>query len=135
MKRRAVPAARTVPIGEIEMTQTAVQVSFREIREILLEKRKEMTPQAQSARERVEPVRGDQGEIADAELNNFLKRKIGSNPAKVVAAIDDALARLDAGKYGICRDCGEPIAENRLRAIPWTKTCITCKESRPNKSR
>ena len=29
---------------------------------------------------------------------------------------------------GRCRDCGEPIAEPRLNAIPWTRVCITCKE-------
>ena len=28
----------------------------------------------------------------------------------------------------VCRDCGEPIAEARLNAIPWTRVCITCKE-------
>jgi DnaK suppressor protein len=30
--------------------------------------------------------------------------------------------------YGVCRDCGEPIAEARLTAIPWTRVCIACKE-------
>jgi len=43
-------------------------------------------------------------------------------------AIDEALQRLDKGTYGICRDCGEPIAPARLAAIPWTRVCITCKE-------
>ena len=31
------------------------------------------------------------------------------------------------GTYGICRDCGEPIAAARLNAIPWTRVCISCK--------
>ena len=35
--------------------------------------------------------------------------------------------RIEQGTYGICRDCGEPIAEARLNAIPWTRVCITCK--------
>ena len=39
-----------------------------------------------------------------------------------------ALLRIDKGTFGLCRDCGEPIAEARLNAIPWTRVCITCKE-------
>jgi len=40
----------------------------------------------------------------------------------------EALDRIEHGTYGICRDCGEPIAPARLNAIPWTRVCITCKE-------
>jgi DnaK suppressor protein len=36
--------------------------------------------------------------------------------------------RIQKGTYGVCRDCGEPIAEPRLNAIPWTRVCIVCKE-------
>jgi len=38
------------------------------------------------------------------------------------------LWRMEKGTYGMCRDCGEPIAPARLNAIPWTRVCITCKE-------
>ena len=38
----------------------------------------------------------------------------------------DALERLDAGTYGVCRSCGKPIAPERLEAIPWAATCIDC---------
>jgi RNA polymerase-binding transcription factor DksA len=38
------------------------------------------------------------------------------------------LSRIEKGTYGVCRDCGEPIAEPRLNAIPWTRVCIVCKE-------
>ena len=37
-----------------------------------------------------------------------------------------ALARLDAGEYGVCESCGEPIPEARLEARPTARTCITC---------
>ena len=39
-----------------------------------------------------------------------------------------AIRAMEKGVYGICRDCGEPIAPARLNAIPWTRVCITCKE-------
>lgn len=41
-----------------------------------------------------------------------------------LAQIEAALDRIDAGTYGICAVCGEPIAEGRLEARPWTPYCI-----------
>jgi DnaK suppressor protein len=40
--------------------------------------------------------------------------------------IDAALARIDAGTFGTCLRCGQPIAEARLEALPWAAQCITC---------
>jgi len=40
--------------------------------------------------------------------------------------VEDALAHLDEGTYGICRNCGKPIAAGRLEAIPWAGICIDC---------
>ena len=41
-------------------------------------------------------------------------------------AVDDALARLDAGTYGQCTECGEQIAAERLEALPAAPHCIDC---------
>ena len=43
-----------------------------------------------------------------------------------IAAVDDALARLDAGTYGRCEACGEPIADGRLEVRPFARRCIDC---------
>ncbi len=43
-----------------------------------------------------------------------------------LAAIDDAIARLDAGTYGTCTSCGKPIAPERLEALPSAALCIDC---------
>ena len=43
-----------------------------------------------------------------------------------VAAAEAALARLDAGSYGVCERCGQPIGAERLAARPATTTCIRC---------
>ena len=43
-----------------------------------------------------------------------------------LAEIDAAFARLDAGTYGICERCGEPIGAGRLEARPVARTCIRC---------
>jgi DnaK suppressor protein len=40
--------------------------------------------------------------------------------------VDEALARIDAGTFGACVTCGEPIAPERLEALPWAARCIDC---------
>jgi DnaK suppressor protein len=44
--------------------------------------------------------------------------------------IEDALAKFDAGTYGRCESCGQPIAEARLEAMPAARYCITCASKR-----
>ena len=43
-----------------------------------------------------------------------------------VAALDDALARVDEAGFGTCERCGRPIAAERLAARPWASTCVAC---------
>jgi DnaK suppressor protein len=46
-----------------------------------------------------------------------------------LAQVDAAIARLDAGTYGICASCGRQIAPERLEAIPWAALCIDCQRT------
>src|SRR5919106_80127 len=72
-----------------------------------------------------------QGDMADQASGNnevHIQLNLKQTDAKILQAIEEALMRIDKGTYGVCRDCGEPIAEARLNAIPWTRVCITCKE-------
>jgi DnaK suppressor protein len=46
--------------------------------------------------------------------------------ARQLEEIDRALADMDAGRYGICRDCGEPIAKARLKILPFATRCVVC---------
>lgn len=72
-----------------------------------------------------------QGDLADQASGNnevHIQLKLKQTDAKILQAIEEALWRIEKGTYGVCRDCGEPIAPARLNAIPWTRVCITCKE-------
>jgi DnaK suppressor protein len=72
-----------------------------------------------------------QGDLADQATGNnevHIALKLRQTDSKILVAIEEALARIEKGTFGVCRDCGEPISEPRLRAIPWTRVCITCKE-------
>ena len=74
---------------------------------------------------------GRQGDLADQASGNnevHIQLKLRQTDAKILTAIEEALARIDKGTYGVCRDCGEPISAARLNAIPWTRVCIACKE-------
>lgn len=42
--------------------------------------------------------------------------------------IEDALARVENGTYGVCAGCGEDISPARLRAFPTAKRCRPCQE-------
>lgn len=43
--------------------------------------------------------------------------------------VNDAIARIKSGGYGICTECDEPIAPKRLQAVPWAVRCVTCEEA------
>ena len=81
---------------------------------------------------------GRQGDMADQAAGNnevHIQLRLKQTDAKILQAIDEALMRIEKGTFGVCRDCGEPIAEARLNAIPWTRVCITCKEKQKNSRR
>ena len=51
-----------------------------------------------------------------------------SHDWKDIARIDHALKRIEEGQYGLCCNCGIPIAEARLNLIPETPLCTKCAE-------
>jgi DnaK suppressor protein len=109
-----------------------VTMDAAEFRESLLRKRAEIL-----AGGGIKPLQTSmennsrQGDLADQASGNnevHIQLKLRQTDAKILTAIEEALSRIEKGHYGVCRDCGEPIAPARLKAIPWTRVCITCKE-------
>jgi len=47
-----------------------------------------------------------------------------------LALIEGALKRMDAGLFGLCQNCGQPIAPERLEALAWAQDCIGCHSAR-----
>jgi DnaK suppressor protein len=62
-------------------------------------------------------------ETVDREIDYTLEESDG----RLLTAIDEALARIEAGTYGVCVNCGAQIAPERLEAMPWATLCIECK--------
>lgn len=59
-------------------------------------------------------------EVAAHQLN-LSARRLGDAMA--------ALRRIQEGTYGMCLGCDSPISAKRLKAVPWTRYCVTCQES------
>jgi DnaK suppressor protein len=48
--------------------------------------------------------------------------------SSVLREVRAALTRIEEGQFGQCLNCEEEISPKRLRAVPWTPLCLTCKE-------
>lgn len=66
----------------------------------------------------------DEGAEASQSLNRHLTVSILERENDTLEEIEMALKRLRKGGYGVCEVCGQPIAEARLNAVPWTRFCI-----------
>ena len=94
--------------------------------------------------ERVHELRQEQAEDVEAEPGDEMDRARADTDLETHASliaraeerlryIDEALARLDDGRYGICAGCHEPIPLDRLRAVPFAVYCVDCQQ-KPNRA-
>lgn len=75
------------------------------------------------ARDPLEPDSSEQAaQLGDVAVVSALE----AEAAGEIVAIDAALARMDAGTYGVCVRCGEPIAAARLAVQPASAECVDC---------
>jgi RNA polymerase-binding transcription factor DksA len=63
-----------------------------------------------------------------AEMISHDEEHLAEHDSNLLADIDAALGRLEAGGYGICASCGREIPEARLLATPTVQTCMQCQE-------
>ncbi len=69
--------------------------------------------------------------MADQGTATFVREldmTLEDNVRELLAQVERALARIDAGTYGECQRCGAFISESRLEAVPAAEFCIACKE-------
>ena len=74
----------------------------------------------------------DAVESAEADIQEDLEFALVQMKSETLNKINDALVRLEHGNYGNCFDCGEEIAQKRLRALPFAVRCKDCEEAREN---
>ena len=70
-------------------------------------------------------------DIADKAVSSYTREFLYSltdGERGTLLQIDDAIGRIDDGSYGQCINCGQPMAEKRLTAVPWAPYCVDCQE-------
>lgn len=69
--------------------------------------------------------------LADRGSDNFARDMligILQNSEAEICDIDLALEKIDAGTFGVCENCNSRIAKSRLKALPFARLCIKCRE-------
>jgi DnaK suppressor protein len=70
-------------------------------------------------------------DIADKASNSYTKEflfSLSNTERDMLQLVDEALARIDGRRYGVCVVCEDEMDRKRLEAVPWAKRCISCQE-------
>ena len=78
----------------------------------------------------VEARPGDPTDRATEETEINIQARLRQSDSHLLRAIEEALARIAQSTFGMCDSCERPIAEARLKLVPWTHLCRDCKEQR-----
>ena len=71
----------------------------------------------------------DEVDLASSELNQNVALRLRDRERSLLQKIEIALSKIDAGTFGVCDLCEEPIEIKRLEARPVAELCIRCKEA------
>ena len=85
-------------------------------------------PRVELASELREP-RSDRAVDAATAVELEHKAAVEDNLHAQLTMVEHALSKLEAGNYGLCDICGQPISPERLEALPYANLCIKCKAS------
>jgi RNA polymerase-binding transcription factor len=114
---------------------------YAELKQMLSDRRRELQAEVQGKMRgvREEGTWGgklnevlDAVESSEADIQEDLEFALIQMKSETLNKVDDALFRLEQGDYGYCFDCGDEIAEKRLRALPFAVRCKDCEEAREN---
>lgn len=119
--------------------QKMSRARYTELKQMLSERRREIQAEVQGRMRgvREEGTWGgklnevlDAVESAEADIQEDLEFALVQMKSETLNKINDALVRLEQGEYGYCYECGDEIAEKRLRALPFAVRCKDCEEAR-----
>ena len=103
---------------------------YQAVRENLLNRRKEIAERLgrveNHLRHTEKPLDDDFAEQAVERANDEVLEALDGKMRKELSQIDHAVFLIEHGKYGICENCGNAIAEKRLAALPFADRCIHC---------
>jgi DnaK suppressor protein len=68
----------------------------------------------------------DSGDVAAYSYSKEVLMGLGENERTKLRLVEEALAKIDEGTYGVCERCEEPIPVKRLELLPFTRYCVQC---------
>ena len=114
-----------------------MSINLKDARQRLEAKRKELQENIAGLTEAhptpvgaIEASEGPQDfeEVAVDFLETQQEQSLLVNEQALLAEVERALKRIDQGTYGKCTNCGQPIPEKRLEALPWASRDVKCEE-------
>ena len=118
-------------------SKTATKTSrYKELKKMLEERRRELMTEVQGKIRDVRAESGkerdvlDQGESSEVDIQEDIEFALIQMKSETLNKVNEALRRLDEGSYGNCFECGDEIAEARLRALPFAVRCKDCEQER-----
>jgi len=77
----------------------------------------------------------DSDDVSHREADREMDMALGDRELAELGAVSAALLRLKEDRYGVCSDCGEQIAFDRLKVEPWALRCVACEGRRERAQR
>ncbi|EDP73971.1 TraR/DksA family transcriptional regulator [Hydrogenivirga sp. 128-5-R1-1] len=106
-------------------------MDLEKIKQQLLEKKAQIIESLENNSKESQNEKSGVEDTADevtAELSRETLYKLSQTEREKLFLIEIALKKIENGTYGICEECGAPIGEKRLEALPWVRLCIECSE-------
>ena len=101
-------------VGDLERLREEIVQTDRDLQDLL--------------RDGVDGAGNDQADVGSKGLERDAEMSLAANQRELFLQTEKALERLDAGTYGACENCGDPIGKNRLMAFPRATLCMKCKQ-------
>lgn len=116
----------TITSGTIERNAELRLVLTRRRREVL----SDVQGRLRDGRMDRTPRLGDEADHSDADMQGDVELALLQMKTETLARVDEALVRLDEGKYGACVECAHEISGRRLYALPFAVRCQPCEDRR-----
>jgi RNA polymerase-binding transcription factor len=120
--REGEPAWTAAEIAELRETLVADAERLR------IEIRAAETEIGQLLREGGEGAGNDQADVGSNTFERDHEMSMAKNARANLELVEGALKRIDAGTYGVCESCGNPVGKMRLQAFPRATLCMECKQ-------
>lgn len=120
--REGEPAWTAAEIAELRETLVADAERLR------IEIRAAETEIGQLLREGGEGAGNDQADVGSNTFERDHEMSMAKNARANLELVESAIKRIDAGTYGVCESCGNPVGKMRLQAFPRATLCMECKQ-------